>query len=52
MWSLPEGAAERVATRGTEWFTTERGFSVPGAERSRIHPDADRSGPGGATWLR
>ena len=79
MWWLPEGSGERVATRGTEWFTAEgglireirsyhqlrpgtteldgfpyaqRGYSVPGAERSRIHPDADRSGPGGARWLR
>lgn len=25
MWWLPAGAAERVATRGTEWFTCEEG---------------------------
>ena len=74
MWWLPEGASERVATRGAEWFTArdgliheirsyyqmrpvttelegfpyaDRGYSVPGAERSGIHPDADRYGPGG-----
>lgn len=65
MWWLPQGATERVATRGAEWFTgedglireirsyyqmrtqtteldgfpyAERGYSVPGAERSAIHP--------------
>ena len=75
MWWLPEGADERVATRGAEWFTcadglireirsyyqmrpgtteldgfpyAERGYSVPGAERSTIHPDAEQHGPGGA----
>ena len=75
MWWSPEGAAERVATRGAEWFTCEdglireirsyyqmrpatteldgfpypeRGYSVPGAERSTIHPNADQYGPGGA----
>lgn len=64
MWWLPDGAPERVATRGAEWFTgqdglireirsyysmrpqtteldgfpyAERGYSVPGAERSAIH---------------
>jgi ketosteroid isomerase-like protein len=74
MWWLPEGATERVATRGAEWFTgadglireirsyyqlrpetTElagfpyggRGYSVPGTERSTIHPDAEQYGPGG-----
>jgi ketosteroid isomerase-like protein len=74
MWWLPDGATERVATRGAEWFTchdglireirsyyqmrpstTEldgfpyagRGYSVPGAERSDIHPDAEQYGPGG-----
>ena len=26
----------------------ERGYSLPGAERSRIHPDAEAYGPGGA----
>lgn len=72
MFWLPEGAAERVATRGAEWFTmadgliheirayyqmrpqtteldgfpyAQRGYSVPGAERSAVHPDADRYGP-------
>ena len=75
MWWLPDGASERVATRGAEWFTcagglireirsyyqmraetteldgfpyAERGYSVPGAERSSIHPDAASHGPGGA----
>ena len=75
MWWLPEGATERVATRGAEWFTgqdglireirsyyqmrpetteldgfpyAERGYSVPGAERSTVHPDAGSHGPGGA----
>jgi ketosteroid isomerase-like protein len=75
MWWLPQGATERVATRGAEWFTgrdgliheirsyyqlrpettdlagfpyAERGYSVPGAERSAIHPDAEQYGPGGA----
>ena len=75
MWWLPEGAAERVATRGAEWFTCrdgliheirsyyqlrpqtteldgfpypERGYSVPGAERSALHPHAQQFGPGGA----
>ena len=74
MWWLPEGATERVATRGAEWFTcedglireirsyyqmrpatteldgfpyAERGYSVPGAERSTVHPDAEQYGPGG-----
>ena len=74
MWWLPDGATERVATRGAEWFTCEaglireirsyyqmrpettgldgfpyadRGYSVPGAERSAIHPDAEQYGPGG-----
>ncbi len=74
MWWLPEGATERVATRGAEWFTCHdglireirsyyqmrpestgldgfpyaaRGYSVPGAERSTIHPDAEQYGPGG-----
>ena len=72
MWWLPEGAPDRVATRGTEWFTcedgrireirsyhqlrpeateldgfpyAERGYSVPGAERSTVHPDAESYGP-------
>jgi ketosteroid isomerase-like protein len=67
MWWSPEDGAERVATRGAEWFTcagglireirsyyqlrpatseldgfpyAERGYSVPGAERSAVHPDA------------
>jgi ketosteroid isomerase-like protein len=67
MWWLPEDATDRVATRGTEWFTSEngrireirsyhqlrpqtseldgfpygeRGYSVPGLERSTVHPDA------------
>ncbi len=75
MWWLPEGATDRVATRGAEWFTgedglireirsyyqmrpqtteldgfpyAERGYSVPGAERSTIHPHAGSYGPGGA----
>ena len=75
MWWLPEGATERVATRGAEWFTCEdgrireirsdyqlrpetteldgfpyaaRGWSVPGAERSTVHPDAGSSGPSAA----
>ncbi len=66
-WWLPEGATDRVATRGAEWFTcqdglireirsyyqlrpqtteldgfpyAERGWSVPGAERSALHPAA------------
>ena len=26
MWWLPEGATERVATRGAEWFTGENGL--------------------------
>jgi ketosteroid isomerase-like protein len=74
MWWLPDGADERVATRGAEWFTcsdglireirsyyqmrpatteldgfpyAERGYSVPGAERSAVHPDAESHGPGG-----
>lgn len=74
MWWLPDGATERVATRGAEWFTradgligeirsyyqlrsvtteldgfpyAERGYSVPGAERTLIHPDAEDHGPGG-----
>jgi len=74
MWWLPDGATERVVTRGAEWFTGEeglireirsyyqmrrqtteldgfpyggRGYSVPGAERSTIHPDAESFGPGG-----
>ncbi|WP_448628366.1 nuclear transport factor 2 family protein [Geodermatophilus sp. URMC 64] len=65
MWWLPDGATERVATRGSEWFTcadgliheirsyhqlrpetteldgfpyAERGYSMPGAEHSTIHP--------------
>ena len=72
MWWRPDGAADRVATRGAEWFTcadglireirsyyqlqersteldgfpyAERGYSVPGAERSAVHPDADQHGP-------
>ena len=72
MWWLPDGADERVGTRGAEWFTcqdgrireirsyyqlrpqtteldgfpyAERGYSVPGAEHSRLHPDAELSGP-------
>jgi ketosteroid isomerase-like protein len=76
MWWLPEGASQRVATRGAEWFTcadglireirsyyqlrpqttelegfpyVERGYSVDGAERSRIHPHAESYGPGGST---
>ena len=67
MWWLPDGATDRVATRGAEWFTceegrireirsyyqlrpetteldgfpyAERGYSVPGAERSTVHPGA------------
>ena len=74
MWWLPEGAVERVGTRGAEWFTgqdgligeirsyyqlrpettgldgfpyAERGYSVLGAERSAVHPDAESYGPGG-----
>ena len=74
MWWLPQGAGERVVTRGAEWFTgrdglireirsyyqlrpqttelagfpyPERGYSVPGAERSAVHPDAGSHGPGG-----
>jgi len=74
MWWRPDGARERVATRGAEWFTcedglireirsyyqlrsgtteldgfpyAERGYSVPGAERSEIHPNAESFGPGG-----
>ena len=74
MWWLPEGATERVVTRGAEWFTcsdglireirsyyqmrrtsteldgfpyADRGYSLPGAERSTLHPAADRYGPGG-----
>ena len=73
MWWLPEGAAERVVTRGAEWFTgadglireirsyyqlrpestelagfpyAERGYSVPGAECSTVHPHAEQHGPG------
>ena len=72
MWWLPEGATERVATRGAEWFScedgrireirsyyqlrpgtteldgfpyAERGYSVPGGERSTVHPDAGCYGP-------
>ena len=72
MWWSPEAATERVATRGSEWFScrdgllseirsyhqlrpgtseldgfpyAERGYSVPGRERSAVHPGADRSGP-------
>jgi ketosteroid isomerase-like protein len=72
MWWLPEGAAERVPTRGAEWFTcrdglineirsyyqlrpqpteldgfpyADRGYSSAGAERSAVHPTADRVGP-------
>ena len=68
MWWLPDGATERVVTRGAEWFTGEEGlireirsyyqlrpqtteldgfpyrdrrYSVPGAERSMIPPDAE-----------
>jgi hypothetical protein len=75
MWWSPDGATERVATRGAEWFTleaglireirsyyqlqsrtteldgfpyAERGYSVPGAERSTVHPDAESYGPGGS----
>jgi ketosteroid isomerase-like protein len=74
MWWLPEGADERVGTRGAEWFTledgrireirsyyqmqprtteldgfpyAERGYSLPGAEHSTVHPDAEAHGPGG-----
>ena len=74
MWWLPEGATERVVTRGAEWFTcsdgligeirsyyqmrrtsteldgfpyAERGYSLPGAERSTLHAAADQYGPGG-----
>jgi ketosteroid isomerase-like protein len=76
LWWLPEGATERVATRGAEWFTcadgliqeirsyyqmsaltseldgfpyAERGYSVPGGERSTIHPHAQDYGPAGRT---
>ena len=72
MWWSPDGASERVATRGAEWFTCRdgrideirsyyqlrpetseldgfpyaaRGYSSPGAERSDVHPAADRFGP-------
>ena len=72
MWWSPDGASERVATRGAEWFTCRdglideirsyyqlrprtseldgfpyaaRGYSTPGAERSDVHPAADRFGP-------
>ena len=75
MWWLREGATERVATRGAEWFTCQdgviheirsyyqlrpqtteldgfpylqRGYSVPGAESSGLHPHAQQYGPGGA----
>ncbi len=72
MWWRPEPGADRVPTRGAEWFVLrderileirsyyqmlpepteldgfpydDRGYSVAGRERSRVHPDADSVGP-------